>query len=256
MSKNKKQPYIKMRSRCVISPKGIAGRLRNIFLIIFTNRKKCDILKLQRKLNIHLTIRILYGISVHFITDKNVCSLLVCLSCYAVIVFKSLRCGLELRFLCVAYAAHFFILELTVMIISFCGHSDYIKAHNDEEKILSFLYHNIKEEEVEFYLGGYGSFDNFAYTCAKKYKSTNPLCKLIYVTPYMNPKQQTHTYDLIIYPPLESIPPRFAITHRKKWMIGQSDIVIAYLNRQFGGAYKSYLIAKKLKKTIFNLAEE
>ena len=174
---------------------------------------------------------------------------------YVVVVLKSLRRGMELRFSVRSLGCALFYFGVCHMIITFCGHSDYIQTANDEKKILTFLEQNINEECVDFYLGGYGKFDSFAYTCAQKYQTIHPSSKLIYVTPYLNPKTLTQNYDLIIYPELESVPPKFAISYRNKWMIEKSDIVIAYVNRSFGGAYKSYNLAKKSNKTILNIAK-
>lgn len=170
------------------------------------------------------------------------------------VVLKSLRRGLELRFLCVALAAHFLFLG-EKMIITFCGHSDYIQNSFDEEKILSILEANTAYCQVDFYLGGYGNFDNFAYHCTKKYQALHPSARLIFITPYLLQRETKQKYDEIIYPSLENIPPKFALLHRNKWMIEHSDIVIAYVSRRFGGAYKSLTIAKHKNKQIFNIPE-
>ena len=44
-------------------------------------------------------------------------------------------------------------------------------------------------------------------------------------------------YDEIIYPEIESVPPRYAIIKRNKWMVEKADCIIVYVNRRFGGAY-------------------
>lgn len=38
-------------------------------------------------------------------------------------------------------------------------------------------------------------------------------------------------------------------------MAEKADYVVAYVNRDWGGAYKTFEYAKKLNKKIFNLAE-
>ena len=48
------------------------------------------------------------------------------------------------------------------MVITFCGHSDYMSTKEDKEKILSLLEQLVGEKPAEFFLGGYGKFDEFA----------------------------------------------------------------------------------------------
>ena len=64
---------------------------------------------------------------------------------------------------------------------------------------------------------------------------------------------QTEGFDSIIYPDLEHVPPRYAISHRNRWMIGQADVVISHVSHQYGGAYAMYLVAKQKAKKIYNL---
>ncbi len=56
-------------------------------------------------------------------------------------------------------------------------------------------------------------------------------------------------YDTIVYPEIESKPIRLAITYRNKWMIENADYVVAYVNHNWGGAYRSYVYAKNSRKT-------
>ena len=65
-----------------------------------------------------------------------------------------------------------------------------------------------------------------------------------------------HLYDSSVYPPIENVPMRFAINKRNEWMINQADLVIAYVDHTFGGAYKTLQYAKRKKKQIINLAEQ
>ena len=141
------------------------------------------------------------------------------------------------------------------MIITFCGHSDFVGNKEYEKKILDYLSAKIGDTPTDFYLGGYGSFDTFAYACTKKYKTTHPNTKLIFVTPYITPEYlRNHLeyyksqYDEIIYPEIENVPPKFAIDRRNRWMIEKSDCVIAYVDHSWGGAYQTYNYAKKKRK--------
>ena len=145
------------------------------------------------------------------------------------------------------------------MIITFCGHSNYSCNQDDENRLLYLFNKIIQNQQVEFYLGGYGSFDAFALKCAKKYKASHPNTKLIFVTPYLNEwltsRKNTleNLYDDIIYPELEHTPLKFAISKRNEWMIKKSDFVIGYVKTHYGGAYKTLLYAHKHNKPYINL---
>ena len=149
------------------------------------------------------------------------------------------------------------------MIITFCGHSDYVPSVGDEQKILSILSEKIGEEDAELYLGGYGAFDAFAKKCGREYQKTHPRTKLVFVTPYLpkddekqNGRAPDDRYDEIVYPSLEHVPLRFAILRRNEWMVEQADLVIAYVRHEWGGAYATYRHALQMQKTVYNLAEK
>ena len=150
---------------------------------------------------------------------------------------------------------HFFIFG-GIMTVTFCGHSQYVGTGEDEEKILTLLSHHIGNSPAELFLGGYGAFDDFARKCGRKYQKEHPNVKLIFVTPYINKECEKDLYDEIIYPPIEDKPPKFAISYRNKWMIERADLVIAYIDHAWGGAYQTYKHAKLQKKQIYNLSEK
>ena len=147
------------------------------------------------------------------------------------------------------------------MIVTFCGHARFSKSEEYEQQILDFLEEKVGNKHADMYLGGYGSFDSFAYECCKKYKETHPNISLVLITPYMTiDYQKNHLncektrYDLIIYPEIEDKPKRYAITYRNKYMVEVADYVVAYVSHGWGGAYATYKHAKRKGKKIFNLA--
>ena len=145
------------------------------------------------------------------------------------------------------------------MVISFCGHADFLKNEKYEETLINFLKDKVGNRHADLLLGGYGSFDAFAYDCAKKYQNTHPNVSLVYVTPYLdnekNLRYQSERYDMVLYPELELVPKKLAIVYRNRFMINKADVVVAYVSHSFGGAYGAYIYAKKIGKEIFNLAE-
>lgn len=146
------------------------------------------------------------------------------------------------------------------MVISFFGHSNFIGSYILEEKIMSVISDEVGAGAVDFLLGNYGGFDRFAYRCCKKYKAQSDNSSLVFVTPYISKgykhrlNQASQEYDRIIYPGLESKPQRFAIQHRNRYMIEQSDLIICYVSREYGGAYSAIKYAKRLNRRIINLA--
>ena len=87
----------------------------------------------------------------------------------------------------------------------------------------------------------------------------HPRVKLIFITPYLlsnRLQEQSEKYDCVVYPALEKIPPKFAISYRNRYMVENSDIIISYVRYNRGGAYQACLYAKKRKKRIISLETE
>ena len=142
------------------------------------------------------------------------------------------------------------------MVVVFCGHSNYIQNVQDQRKISDILESEIGGAPCEMFLGGYGDFDAFAFRCAKEFKQSHPNTQLYLIVPYLQQEKdilQRKEFDFVIYPGLEHVPPRYAISHRNRWMIEKADIVISYVSHTYGGAYSMYLEAKKEAKKIYNL---
>ena len=146
------------------------------------------------------------------------------------------------------------------MVLTFWGHSNFQSNADLEEKMLEILNNIVGIKPADLYLGGYGSFDDFALACAKKFQRSHPQIKIIFVTPYITESYQKNrladartVYDEIIYPELENVPAKFAINHRNRWMIDKSDFVITHIKKSHGGAYEAYKYAKNQNKNIMLL---
>ena len=90
-------------------------------------------------------------------------------------------------------------------------------------------------------------------------KANFPEIELIFITPYLDKNYSKlefakYHYDDVIFPPLESVPHKFAILKRNEWMVEETDLVIAYVMYSWGGAAKTLEYAKRKNKTIINLA--
>ena len=84
------------------------------------------------------------------------------------------------------------------MIISFFGHADFIENEEYKERFMKFLDETVGDKTADFYLGGYGNFDAFAYRCCKEYKRTHSEVSLVFVTPYMTVEyQKNHLLNIL-----------------------------------------------------------
>ena len=136
------------------------------------------------------------------------------------------------------------------MVVMFCGH----KEISEPDKLRRWL-----EETVEtliqrgadsFYLGGYGAFDRLAANVVWSKKRLYPSVQSVLVLPYLDRAVDATDYDGTIYPPLENVPRRFAISRRNEWMVDHSDVVVAYVIHEWGGAATTLRYAKRKHKEI------
>ena len=150
------------------------------------------------------------------------------------------------------------------MIITFVGHGTLSISPELSTEIKKAIEANIDyKAHVTFYCGGYGDFDNHCARLCREMKKEIQNCEIIFVTPYITPSQQnkikylidTKLYDDTIYPPLEDVLPRFAITKRNEWMIDKADLIIAFVNHEYGGAYKTLKYAQRKRKRIIILSK-
>ena len=124
------------------------------------------------------------------------------------------------------------------------------RIRNAKQWLQSVCWELVLQGADEFYLGGYGAFDSLCASVLREFKSANNHIQLILVLPYLNSNIITDGYDETIYPPLESVPKKFAILRRNEWMVQESDIVVAYVNHGWGGAAKTLQYARRKKKRI------
>ncbi len=135
------------------------------------------------------------------------------------------------------------------MIVTFAGHRDV----TDSDAVRSWLCNKV-EQLIQhgantFYNGGYGAFDSMAASVVKEMKEKYPSIESVLVTPYLD-RANTYSFDASIYPELENVPKRLAIVKRNEWIVDNSDVLIAYVTRDFGGAYKTLKYARRKKKKV------
>ena len=143
--------------------------------------------------------------------------------------------------------------------VAFFGHRRIDRLREIEEKLVPILNELILTKEyVEFYIGRNGEFDEFAATVIKRVQKQldRGNSTLILTLPYTvkDIEYYENYYDEIVIPDaIGKAHPKAAITLRNRWMADAADLIIAYIEREEGGAYAAVRYAKKLEKKIVNL---
>lgn len=147
------------------------------------------------------------------------------------------------------------------MIITFFGHSNCLFNDDIKKQLKNILLDEIiKNPTSKFYLGGYDDFDGLCLRTLRELKHDFPSIEILFITPYLDKNYSKlelakHYYDDVIFPPIESVPRKFAILKRNEWMVEQADLVIVYVKYSWGGAAKALEYAKRKKKRIINIAK-
>ena len=119
----------------------------------------------------------------------------------------------------------------------------------------------IEHQKVNvFYVGNQGSFDDMVYSVLRKLSQQYSHITYAVVLAYLPSESkgelsQSQDYTDTIYPEgIESVPKRFAIDWRNRWMLKQADYVVTYITHSWGGAAKYEQLARKHEKIIYNLS--
>ena len=108
-----------------------------------------------------------------------------------------------------------------------------------------------------FYTGAMGEFDSLCSSAVRKAKKSHPHIKLICVKPYFTNDINTDSdyynamYDDVIIPPeLIGVHYKAAIKARNRWVIDNSDVILIYTVRNYGGACEAKRYAQHENKAI------
>lgn len=140
---------------------------------------------------------------------------------------------------------------------TFFGHRDCME--DVKEKIVSAVEELVNKGVDTFYVGTHGNFDFQVLTALRKIKERYPRITYWVVLAYLPAVGAKSPYSVeeTVYPEgMEKAPKRFAITYRNRWMLQNSDYVIAYVSHTYGGAAGFVEKALRAKKTVINLAKE
>lgn len=109
-----------------------------------------------------------------------------------------------------------------------------------------------------FYVGNHGGFDVMVRRVLKKLSAQYPITYsvvLAYMPQKRNPFDLTDYSDTLLPEGMETVPRRFAIVHRNRWMLRQADYVITYVTVPIAsGAAQCKEWAQKHHKKVINLA--
>ena len=164
-----------------------------------------------------------------------------------------------------------------------CGFGHRVMLMDVEKLLRETLERLVVERDVRmFYSGGMGEFDELFARTVRSMKRECPSLRLVLVMPYLTRELSTGKqrygaayggqiaratsawpgkcwhealYDEILIPAeLEGVHPKAATGLRNRWMVDRSDIVIAALNRDFGGAAEAVRDAEKRGKEVVRIS--
>lgn len=140
---------------------------------------------------------------------------------------------------------------------SFFGHRFVLDIKSVKEQLKTLLEKMITQEGVDiFYLGEQGDFEIIAAEVLNELKTSYPFIQRIEILCFAeqlnrNSKIQSDGFDYL--DELDLCKRKARIIKRNQWVIDNSDILVFFVHSPYGGAYQSYLYAKK--KDIVNLTQ-
>lgn len=135
-------------------------------------------------------------------------------------------------------------------------------GHRDTPESVQPMLRETLEKLIEqqgadrFYVGNQGSFDAMVLRTLKVLKKQYAHIQYAVVLAYLPTQPNTEMEDTVYPEGLETVPRRYAIDRRNRWMIDRSDAVICYVSYSFGGAAKYRELAHQRHCAVLNLYTE
>ena len=141
------------------------------------------------------------------------------------------------------------------MTIAFFGHRD---APDTVEQLLERVLIELIECKGAnlFYVGNQGAFDSMTAKVLHRLADRYPKIRCFTVLAYMPRINEGGVLETILPEGLETVPRRYAIDRRNRWMVCQADAVVVYVKHSIGGAASFRDLALQKRKTVINLAED
>ena len=140
-------------------------------------------------------------------------------------------------------------------------HREYLSEQDAAEHTLEEIIQT--DDDFIFYSGGMGEFDKKCESAVRRIKRTHPerSIRLVLVLPYLTheinrDKEYFEAYydDIVVPTELMGVHYKAAIKKRNRWMVDRADVVLAYIYRDFGGAFDTTRYAYRMGKPVLNLA--
>ena len=141
------------------------------------------------------------------------------------------------------------------MTCTFFGHKETPKEI--EPTLRSTLIDLIENKNVNvFYVGNNGNFDTMVRRQLEDLSQTYPITYSVVLAYLPTEKNKYDDLSNTIYPEgIETVPKRFAISYRNKWMTRQADTVVTYVTHTHGGAWQFKAMAERQGKKVIELSE-
>lgn len=141
-------------------------------------------------------------------------------------------------------------------VCAFFGHRDC--PDTIKPRLREALVQLIERDGVNrFYVGHQGAFDAIVHSVLRELAQSYPQIQYDIVLAYMPQGKDNFdtemTQHTLLPEGIETVPRRFAIDRRNRWMLQQSDYVVAYVTHSWGGAAKFANEAKRLGKTVIEI---
>lgn len=119
---------------------------------------------------------------------------------------------------------------------------------------------NLIANNVDTFLVGHqGDFDRLVLRTLRQLKKEFPQIRYRVVLAYLPAAPAAccaYTEEETVFPEgLETVPPRYAISWRNRWMIRQSDVVVTYITHFQGSAAQFAKLAKRMNKQVINIPD-
>ena len=141
------------------------------------------------------------------------------------------------------------------MTVTFFGHKDTPKEI--EPTLRSTLIDLIENKNVTvFYVGNNGNFDTMVRRQLENLSQTYPITYSVVLAYLPTKKSEYDNFTNTLLPEgIETVPKRFAISYRNKWMTQQADTVVTYVTHTYGGAWQFKAMAERQGKIVIELSE-
>ena len=140
-----------------------------------------------------------------------------------------------------------------MLVCTFAGHRQVFaadvaqKARDALERLVEI------DRELTFYTGGMGEFDSLCAAAVRRLRARHPEARvrLYLVLPYLTAEVNRSgayyeaAFDGVFVPPeLLGLHYKSAILRRNRWMVDRAQVLLAYVTRDFGGAYATLRYAQ------------